>query len=220
MRILLLEDDHNYQASIKEYLQILAYKVDAYDDGDSALEAVFENSYDLLLMDIRVPGANGYDIAKIVRENSIDIPIIFITSLVEIEYLSQGYELGCDDYIRKPFALKELKYRIEQSINAHSYKSSLRSINLPQNFVYCTNSHELTKDGVYIPLTKTELNIVDFLVQRKGVFSSISQIIECLWKDEYISEADVRMHIRRIRKKTHPELIVNSKGLGYKIENI
>lgn len=112
MKILLLEDEYSYRTSIKEYLVSLDFDVDDFDDGKDALNAILENRYDLLLLDVMVPNITGHEIVKIVRKEEIDVPIILITSLTDIEDLSTGYEIGCNDYIRKPFILKELKYRV------------------------------------------------------------------------------------------------------------
>lgn len=111
-KILLLEDEYSYRTSIKEYLVSLDFDVDDFDDGKDALNAILENRYDLLLLDVMVPNITGHEIVKIVRKEEIDVPIILITSLTDIEDLSTGYEIGCNDYIRKPFILKELKYRV------------------------------------------------------------------------------------------------------------
>src|SRR5660398_176469 len=100
MKILLLEDDFSYRISIKEYLEYLNFEIDDFDNGQDAQDAIFENRYDLLLMDVRVPKISGYEIVKTVRENDIDVPIILVTSLTDINDLSTGYEIGCNDYIR------------------------------------------------------------------------------------------------------------------------
>ena len=220
MKILLLEDDFSYRVSIKEYLESLDYDVDDFERGQDALDAVFETDYDLLLMDVRVPTISGYEVVKAVRENDIEVPIILVTSLTDIEDLSTGYEVGCNDYIRKPFALKELKYRITQTVNNFQYKTSKRVIKLKYNFVFDLLKHELSLDGAMIKLTPIEQKILNYLIMRQGSFFTTNDIISTLWDDEFITEADLRMHIKRIRDKTDKNLIINSRGLGYQIEKI
>lgn len=220
MKILLLEDDYSYRISIKEYLESLNFEVDGFEDGQDALEAVFENRYDLLLMDVRVPHISGYDIVKEVRNNDIEVPIILVTSLTDIDDLSTGYEVGCNDYIRKPFALKELKYRINQAINNFQFKTSKSKIKLKYNFLFDLDTKELLKDETPIKLTQIEQKIIHFLIRRHGVFSTTNDIIDTLWDDDFITDADLRMHIKRIRDKTDKNLIINSRGLGYKIEKL
>lgn len=108
IKILLLEDDFLYKESIKEFLEELDFVVDDFDNGEDALNAIFETKYDLLLLDIRVPKIDGFSLVKYVRESNIDTPIIILTSLTDIKDLSHGYTLGCNDYIRKPFDMIEL----------------------------------------------------------------------------------------------------------------
>jgi DNA-binding response OmpR family regulator len=220
MKILLLEDDFSYRISIKEYLEYLNFEIDDFDNGQDAQDAIFENRYDLLLMDVRVPKISGYEIVKTVRENDIDVPIILVTSLTDIDDLSTGYEIGCNDYIRKPFVLKELKYRIYQTINSFHFKTSKCTIKLDDSFTYNLEKYELLKNENPIKLTKIEQKILNFLIKRRGSFSTTNDIIDSIWVSEVISDADLRMHIKRIRDKTDKNLIVNSRGLGYKIEKI
>ncbi|CZE47726.1 response regulator transcription factor [Campylobacter geochelonis] len=218
MKILLLEDDHSYRVSIKDFLELLEYEVDDFEDGKSAMDAILDNNYDLLLLDVRTPKMSGYEVVNLTRKEGIEVPIILVTSLTDIEDLSKGYELGCNDYIRKPFALKELKYRITQAINNFSFKTSKKVVNLACGFEFCIDKNELKFKDEAIKLTKIELEIILFLIKRQGSFASTNEIISELWSDEFITEADFRMHIKRIRDKTDKNLIINSRGLGYKIE--
>lgn len=220
MKILLLEDDYSYRISIKEFLESFDYEVDDFENGQDALDAVFENSYALLLLDVRVPTISGHEVVKAVRENDIDVPIIFVTSLTDIEDLSVGYEMGCNDYIRKPFALKELKYRVNQTINSFQFKTSKNSIKLKYDYIFDLDKHELMKNDNYIKLTNVEQKIMQFLIRRQGSFSTTSEMTMTIWEDEFITDADLRMHIKRIRDKTEKNLILNSRGLGYKIEKV
>ena len=133
MKILLLEDDYLYKVSIKEFLQELDFIVDDFENGDEALDAIFSNSYDLLLLDIRVPGMDGFTLLETIRKEELNTPIIILTSLTDITNLSRGYDLGCNDYIRKPFDLIELKFRIEQLIKNSCFKTLDDSIKIPPN---------------------------------------------------------------------------------------
>lgn len=220
MKILLLEDDYSYRSSIKEYLLSLDFEVEDFENGDKAFKAALEGDFDLLLLDVRVPGISGYEIVKKVREEEIDVPIILVTSLTDIEDLSTGYEIGCNEYIRKPFVLKELKYRINQTINRFHFQTSKSTIKLPESFVFDLEKYELKKDDITIPLTNIEQKIVIYLIKRLGGFSTTVDIINDIWHSDFISDADLRMHIKRIRDKSSKTLIINSRGLGYKIEKI
>ncbi len=218
MKILVLEDDYSYRSSIKEYLEVLEYQVDDFENGDDALNAIFDNKYDLLLMDIIVPNITGYEVLKEVRKHNIEVPIILVTSLTDVDDLSVGYELGCNDYIRKPFSLKELKYRVTEAINSFHFKSNTNKIKLYADYMFDLDNEELTLNDTYIKLTQVETKVINFLIRRRGQFCTTQDMIVSIWDDDFISDADLRMHIKRIRDKTTKELIINSRGLGYKIE--
>jgi len=220
MKILLLEDDYSYRNSIKDYLLSLNFEVEDFENGRKAMDAILNNFYDLLLLDVRVPELSGYEIIKIVRENEIEVPIILVTSLTDIEDLSTGYEIGCNDYIRKPFILKELKYRINQTINSFHFKTNQSKIKLQDDFIFDLDTYELIKDDKVIPITHIEQKIIIYLIKKAGVFASTQSMIDSIWYDDFISDADLRMHIKRIRDKSSKNLILNSRGLGYKIEKI
>jgi len=220
MKILLLEDDYSYRISIREYLISLEFEVDDFENGHDALNAVFENTYDLLLMDVLVPKVSGIEIVKAVRKSNLDLPIILVTSLTDLDDLSIGYDVGCNDYLRKPFALKELKYRINQAIHNGNFKTNVTLIPLENDFVFDVERYELRQGITPIKLTKIELKILEYLIRRRGFFSDTADIMATIWEYSSISESDLRMHIKRIRNKTYPELIVNARGMGYKIEKI
>jgi len=218
MRLLLLEDDLDYKQSIKEYLESLEYQIDDFDDGEDALNAIYENKYHLLILDIRVPSLSGYELVKNIRENGNNTPVIYITSLTDINNLSLGYELGCNDYIKKPFSPKELKYRIEQLIKLFYANESSDQISLKPNFTYNILKKELTKDSKTINLTKKESDVVFCLVSNRNLFISIEKLRSDVWEDKYICEADIRGCIKKIRDKTSKEFIKNQRGIGYKID--
>ncbi|AXH15404.1 response regulator transcription factor [Malaciobacter mytili] len=218
MRLLLLEDDLDYKISIKEYLESIDYIVDDFDNGEDALSAIYENKYHLLILDIRVPKLNGYELVKILRQNNDNTPVIYITSLTDINNLSLGYELGCNDYIKKPFSPKELKYRIEQLIKLFYSNDNSNKIELKPDFIYDVLKTELYKNEKLIPLTKKEAEVVFCLISNKNQFISIDKLRTEVWEDRYICEADIRVCIKKIRDKTSKDFILNQRGVGYKID--
>lgn len=216
MRLLLLEDDLDYKQSIKEYLESLHYIVDDFEDGEEALSAIYENKYHLLILDIRVPKLNGYELVKLLRQENNTTPVIYITSLTDINNLSLGYELGCNDYIKKPFSPKELKYRIEQLIKLF-YANNNKTIALNSGLSYDIVKQELYKDDCIVPLTKKENEVVFCLLSSKNQFVSSETLRSEVWEDRYICEADIRVCIKKIRDKTSKDFISNQRGIGYKI---
>ncbi|MBV5279126.1 MAG: response regulator transcription factor [Campylobacteraceae bacterium] len=218
MKILLLEDDYTYKESIKEFLEEMGYEVDDFENGQNALDAIYEKSYDLLLLDIRVPEIDGYEILKTVRKAKIDVPIIFITSLTDINNLSLGYELGCNDYIRKPFSLKELKYRVSQTISSYHLHTTLESISLQDGYSYTIANSALSYHGDDIMLSSYEKKLIFLLVKNRGNFISVETIKDYVWDGREVGDTDIRMAIKKIRDKTDKTLILTAKGIGYKIE--
>ena len=217
IKVLLLEDDYLYKISIKEFLEELDFVVDDFENGEDALHAIFDKKYDLLLLDIRVPKMDGFELVKYVREASIDTPIIILTSLTDINNLSRGYTLGCNDYIRKPFDMIELKFRIEQVIKNH-FQVNDDFIELDLNFKYSVKKSLLYKDDDIVDLSSKEIELVAFLVQNRGFFTSIDSLHENVWENKEISYADIRMCIKRVREKTHKDFIKTKRFLGYKID--
>ncbi len=218
MRILLLEDDYNYNESIKEYLEILGFEVDSFFDGEDALDAIMQNNYYLLLLDIKVPTLNGHEVIKYVRDANIKTPIIILTSLVDINNIEIGYELGCNDYLKKPFELKELELRINTLIKKHYGNTDKSEVKLNNDFVFNFTSGILSLKDKTIELSQKERELIRFLISHKNIYCEVESIRENVWEGKEISYADIRMHIRKIRLKTEDDFIKSSRGLGYKID--
>lgn len=218
MKILLMEDDYNYNESIKEYLESIGYEVDAFFDGESALDAILEKSYYLLLLDVKVPKLSGHELIRCVKEAHVQTPIIIITSLTDIDSIAIGYELGCNDYLKKPFELKELELRVKELIKKHYQTSDENEVKLGCGCVFNIANGVLKHGDKTINLTSKELELVRFLIMRKNSYCDIESIREAVWESKDISYADIRMYIRKIRLKVNDSFIQSSRGLGYKID--
>jgi len=217
MTILLLEDETEYNDTISEYLQSLGYEIDSFEDGDEALDAIYDKSYHLLLLDIKVPGMNGHEIVKTIREDNNEVPVIFITSLTDVDDLSIGYELGCNDYIRKPFASMELKYRIEQVLKLFYFHSNRDLIELNDGYTYEIKTNQIFIQKQQVNLTPKEQKVWEYLISRIDQYTPTKTIWEDVWEGKMVSEAEIRMVIKKIRNKTSSNVIISHKGLGYKI---
>lgn len=218
MKILLLEDDYLYKISITEFLEELDFNVDNFDNGNEALDAIYENRYDLLLLDIRVPGIDGFTLIENIRNEGIYTPILILTSLTDISNLSKGYELGCNDYLKKPFDLIELRYRIDQLIKNKCFASDENRIILHDNFTFDIQKNILYKKQKAIDLTQKESEVISFLIQNRGFYISIESLHENIWDNKNIQYADIRMCIKRIRDKTDKNFIITKRFVGYKID--
>ncbi|MDR1460222.1 MAG: response regulator transcription factor [Campylobacteraceae bacterium] len=220
MKVLVVEDDYIYNESIKEYLISIGCSVDAFFDGESALEAILNKEYHILLVDIKIPKFNGYKLMRYLKETHSKIPIIIITALVDIDSITICYKLGCSDYLKKPFELKELEFRINKLVKKTVHVNDENIITADNGISFDFATDKLKKDGEEVILTLKELHVVRFLIYKKNRFCSIKSLRENVWKGKDISCADVRMHIRKIRLKTHKDFIKSSKGFGYKIDVI
>ncbi len=217
MRILLLEDEYSLRISIEEFLEDLGFIVESFENSSDAMDAIFDRSFDLLLLDVKVPGINGFELLKTLREHNIDTPAIFITSMTHVNDLEKGFESGCCDYIKKPFDLKELQIRVENVLKRECLKANKNEIPLPGGYIYDTKKFILKKDGKEISLTKTEKRILEVLVKNRGNIVTTNQFQEEVW-GEYKDLANIRVNINKLRKKVSKELIKNVHGLGYKID--
>ena len=134
MKILLLEDDFAYRQSVSEYLQSIGYDVDEAANGQIACDKIAANFYHLLILDIKVPHISGHEVIKYAKDIGYEAPIMIMTSLVDIDDMAVGYELGCNEYLKKPFELAELKFRVNELMRKYHGKDDKNLIAIDQNF--------------------------------------------------------------------------------------
>ena len=215
-KILLLEDDITLNETITEFLEDMGHIVTPVYDGDSAEEMIYEKNFDILLLDVNVPGLNGFELLKRVRKEK-STPAIFITSLDSIDDVEEGYESGGDDYIRKPFELKELQLRIENLLKRGYFHASDSKIRIDKTIEYDINSNTLYIEKEQIPLKNKEANLLKLFMKNINHVISHEQIYRTLWEyEETPSEASLRTYIKNLRKMIGKERIISYKKLGYK----
>jgi DNA-binding response OmpR family regulator len=216
-KILLLEDDLTLNETVTEYLEEEGFEVDGVDDGLEAMDKIYENGYDILLLDVKVPQMSGFDLLKEVRSRDIVTPAIFITSLNSIDDLSVGYESGCDDYIRKPFALKELLMRVETILKRDFFHNDNEKIEISKEAFYDIGANVLYVNNEQMTLNNKESKLLKLFLQNKNQVLSHERIYDSLWDyDETYSEASLRTYIKNLRKILGKEKIVSIKKQGYK----
>jgi two-component system, OmpR family, response regulator len=218
MKILLLEDEYSLRKSVKELLEDCDYLVYDFSNGKDALEAIYENSYDLLLLDVNVPEINGFELVDIIQKENIDIPTIFMTSLSEIDNLERGYEKGCCDYVKKPFDLSELRLRVATALRRSTLNASQTILKLKYEYEYDTKSFKLKKENKEVQLSKIEKMILELFIKNKNQIVTPEMITQYVWQD-YVDPANVRVQINNLRKKLDKDFIVNIRGLGYKLDS-
>ncbi|CAA6814188.1 MAG: PUTATIVE TWO-COMPONENT REGULATOR [uncultured Sulfurovum sp.] len=218
MRILILEDEKILADSMQEYLSDFGYEVTIFSNSEKALDSIYEKHYDLFLLDVNVYGKlNGFELLAVLRKENIVVPAIFITSLNNIEDLTQGYSSGCCDYIRKPFDLAELKLRVEQVIKTYCFASSENIIQLSFDYVYDTKKMQLTLKEKVILLSKTETRLLELLIKNRGFVVTYDMFWTEVW-GEWINPTNIRVQVGSLRKKLDNDFIKNVRGLGYRID--
>lgn len=216
-KILLLEDDVNLSETVEEFLTEEGFEVEAVYDGQSAEESIYERSYDLFLLDVNVPSPNGFELLKSSREQGKTTPAIFITSLNSTDDLSKGFESGCDDYVRKPFALQELLLRINNILKRNFYHNPNETLKVDENLSYDVKADELLDNGNKVALHNKEKLLLKLFLQHANEQISHEVIYQHLWGfDEDPSDDALRTYIKNLRKVIGKERIVSIKRYGYK----
>lgn len=215
-RVLLLEDDINLSETIEESLSDAGYEVICAFDGDEAEERLYEMRFDLLLLDVNVPGTDGFTLLEEARAKGVDTPAIFVTSRNAMIDVESGFKSGADDYIRKPFALKELHLRMETMLRRGFFHHPSTRLDLGGGASYDVEASELYVDGERVTMQSKEARLLKLFVQRKGEVVTHEVIKAYLWDyDEVPSETALRTYIKDLRRVLGKERIVSHKRIGY-----
>ena len=216
MSILLLEDDIQLSDTVKQFLELKGYEVYAAYDGVEAEEIAYEKHIDLMLLDVKVPHVSGFDFLKNIRAEGKETAAIFITSLNSVEDVEKGFALGCDDYIRKPFALKELLVRVE-SLLKRSFGTHDEKVMIGEEIFFDVKELLLTKEGKKIALKTKELKLLALFLQHNNELLDYEKINETLWEyDEEPSSGSLRTYIKTLRAAIGKEKIETIKNIGYR----
>ena len=216
-KILLLEDDGNLNETITEFLEDEGHDVISVYDGLEAQEKLYESKYDIILLDINVPELNGLDLLRSCRKEGVVAPAIFITSMDSVDDLERGFDSGCDDYIRKPFALKELKIRIDTLLKRDFQHASNEFKIIDSNIKYNIKNSDLLIDDKSVILGNKESRLLKLFLKHEDEVLSHEVIYEHLWDySETPSDTALRTYIKNLRKIIGKEKIVSIKKQGYK----
>ena len=216
MKILLLEDEVMLNESIQEFLESEGHTVKSYVDGLEAFDDLKSNSYDLLILDINVPGMDGLTFLERLHELKIHAPAIYISALVDIEDISRAYTLGCYDYLKKPFHLKELALRLDRIVlSSEVPRVHLR---LSKNYSYDQEHNTLLFQGEPQVLTKRQSQIIDLLARNRGRVVDFEQFTLYVWDELIVDNATIRAEVNRLKKTLNEDVIINVRGMGYMID--
>ena len=221
MRILVVEDERDLNSIICNKLMKEGYNVDACYDGMAALDYMEAERYDGAIMDIMIPGKDGIEVLKDMREAGIQVPVLFLTAKTQTQDVVDGLDAGASDYMKKPFEFSELMARLRVMLRIKT--------DINENFISCgslvvdMNTKRAVRDGVVIDLTVREYAILEYLARNKNVVVTREQIRANIWNvEEDINSNVVDVYIRYLRKKIddnfEQKLIHTIRGVGYKLE--
>ena len=219
--ILIVEDDPALLRGLKDNFEGQGYSVRTATDGQKALDAMFKTTPDLLLLDLMLPKVNGYEVCRQARARQLMMPIIMLTAKGQEEDIVRGLELGADDYVTKPFSIRELLARVKAFLRRRPSQDSVFEFG---NCRLDLGSHKLFKDGAEIELTAKEFRLLEFLVKHPGRALTRDTILDGVWGDEVIvTNRSVDRCVTTLRSKIEPDVknptfIQTIRDIGYRFE--
>jgi two-component system alkaline phosphatase synthesis response regulator PhoP len=221
-RILLVEDEESLVLTIRDRLLAEGYEVECAMDGDTAFRLASESVFDMVLLDVALPGRNGFDVCRDLRQRSVDSPILMLTARGQIVDRVLGLKLGADDYLTKPFDMMELLARIEAL-----FRRSRAVAAAPSSYLFGPVRvdflrAEVVKDGAAVELSSLELKLLRYFIEHRGVLLSRDELLDKVWGyDAMPVTRTVDVHVASLRQKlepnpSRPEFIVTVHGSGYK----
>jgi two-component system OmpR family response regulator len=222
MRVLVVEDDPKISGFVGKGLREDQHLVDLVDNGVDAEDRILESDYDAIVLDVMLPGRDGFDVCRRMRAHGVDTPILIVTALDAVPDRVRGLDCGADDYLVKPFAFDELLARLRALVRrgrTHASSGVLR--NGPISFDPAT--HDVRVNGRPVELTATEYRLLEFLMRRAGTVVSRAQLAEHVWGGDYDPFSNVAdVYIGYVRRKLHAagagRVIRTVRGLGYLLE--
>lgn len=230
VKILVVDDEERIRRLLKMYLERENYIIDEADNGDDALEKALENDYDVILLDLMLPGRDGIEVCKGIREKKAT-PIIMLTAKGEESNRVQGFEVGTDDYIVKPFSPREVVLRVKALLRRAANTAyvladtTAKDVLVFPHLTIDNDAHRVTVDGQEVNLTPKEYELLLFLARSPDKVFDREQLLKEVWHYEFFGDLrTVDTHIKRLREKlnkvspTAAKMIVTVWGVGYKFE--
>ena len=222
LKILLCEDDENLGTLTREYLEDKGFKAELFADGEAGYKAFLKGKYDICLLDVMMPKKDGYQLAQEIRAVNSDVPIIFLTAKALKEDILEGFKIGADDYITKPFSMEELVMRIEAIIRRTKGKKTKEStVYRIGRFTFDTQRQVLFTDDRSENLTTKESELLSLLCAHLNEILERNFALKTIWIDDnYFNARSMDVYITKLRKKLKedPSIeIINIHGKGYKL---
>ena len=222
-KLLLAEDDENLGLLLKEYLVAKGYDASLFPDGEAAYKGFMRDHYDICILDVMMPKKDGFTLAKDIRIVNQDVPIIFLTAKNMKEDVLEGFKLGADDYITRPFSMQELIMRIEAILRRTSQESlqNAQPVFTLGRFTFDTKKQTLSEGENVIKLTTKESDLLKLLCQNANKILERNYALKSIWIDDnYFNARSMDVYITKLRKhlKDEPGVeIINVHGKGYKL---
>jgi DNA-binding response OmpR family regulator len=225
MRILVVEDEERIARFVKTGLEEESYAVDTVGDGSSALDWVASAEYDLIVMDVMLPGLNGFEVTRILRERDVTTPILMLTARDDIDDRVKGLDAGADDYLPKPFAFKELLARIRALVRRASTSGKVETTLEIGDLQLDMVTHMAQRGNREIDLTSKEYALLEYFMRHPRRPLSRTLIREAVWGFDYYGASNVvDVYVRHLRQKLEGDgdlpLIHTVRGIGYKIDDL
>jgi len=218
MRILVVEDEPAAAAVLAKGLREFAYAVDVAGNGDAALEQIGVNDYDLVILDVLLPGINGLDLCRQLRDARIAVPILMLTARGGLDQRVEGLDAGADDYLPKPYHFPELLARVRALLRRGPNLEA--PILIVEDLTVDPRARRVERGGQRVQLTSKEYALLEYLVRRQGHVVGRAEIAEHVWDDSYDPMSNlIEVYIQRLRRKIDDghttKLIQTRRGAGY-----
>ena len=222
IKIMLCEDDENLGMLLREYLQAKGFSAELYPDGEAGYRAFMKQKYDICILDVMMPKKDGFTLAQEIRQANADVPIIFLTATQLKEDILEGFKIGADDYITKPFSMEELVFRVEAILRrVRGKKKKESSVYRVGNFTFDTQKQLLTIGDKQTKLTTKENELLALLCSHANEILQRDFALKTIWIDDnYFNARSMDVYITKLRKhlKDDPQIeIINIHGKGYKL---
>ena len=222
IKIMLCEDDENLGMLLREYLQAKGFSAELYPDGEAGYRAFMKQKYDICILDVMMPKKDGFTLAQEIRQANADVPIIFLTAKQLKEDILEGFKIGADDYITKPFSMEELVFRVEAILRrVRGKKNKESSVYRVGNFTFDTQKQLLTIGDKQTKLTTKENKLLALLCSHANEILQRDFALKTIWIDDnYFNARSMDVYITKLRKhlKDDPQIeIINIHGKGYKL---
>ena len=216
MKILLVEDDIMLNEMIAEYITSTGHIIKSVKTGTESLQILEKEKFDLLILDINLPDIDGFTILEKMHEQKRMIPTIYISALIDIEDISRAFDLGCFDYLKKPFHLKELTLRINKILKKRIVPQTHKR--LSKHYSFDSENMTLLYNNEPHILPKRQLQIIELLALNRSLVVQYDMFRDYVWNDDYIDNATIRAEVNRVKTVLKEDFIKNIRGSGYMIE--